>query len=72
VVVLIFTADLFRLNIEAQQLMRRGAAHRDQRQVHTTGLASDLAAADLTLTQWLPDSNELFALSLARRSNPVD
>jgi L-histidine N-alpha-methyltransferase len=33
-------------------------------------LTTDLAAADLALTQWLPDANELFALSLARRSNP--
>jgi len=35
-------------------------------------LASDLAAADLTLTPWLPDANDLFALALARRSNAVD
>jgi L-histidine N-alpha-methyltransferase len=35
-------------------------------------VASDLTAAGLTLTQWLPDANELFALSLARRSNAVD
>jgi L-histidine Nalpha-methyltransferase len=33
-------------------------------------IAGDLAAAGLTLTRWLPDAEELFALLVARRGGP--
>ncbi len=45
-----------RLGLRVEFARRRGAAHRDQRQVHPPRLEADLGAAGLALDGWYTDS----------------
>ena len=47
---------------------RRGAAHRDQREVHARAAGRDFGRPASSSRGWYTDPDELFALSLARRA----